>query len=586
MSSFLRNRGFGGQRQGRAVDPEERFQRWVTIGFVALIAGVVGIVLVALGFQYWEQHFKAVATVGGTGITRDDLSDRANLEYLRLERDKRQVRSALAAGEITKDDHDARLASLSSQQSNVGSIALERAIDLTYQGQLAAARGLTVDDAAVDAAIAEDETPPEKRRLRLVVIDPDPKGVGQPTTEERQTAFQKAQEAAAAIADGRPFTEVVGEYSTDEGTRGKDGDFGLVTRDSALDPAFREAVFALEKDGITPLMQGADGAYRIGQVTEIAPGTPDPAFESEIRKALSWDTYRRLVRQEALAHALEASVVAEATADQEQVRLAEIVLEGDTEADPADDSGRIHAAHILYSPDDDPTGAADLPEDDPAWTSAEQAAQEAAAELRAIDDVEERITRFAERAKEESDDTVSGADGGDLGFFDRGTMISEFADALFDAPELVRGDIVGPVKTDFGYHVIEFLERVPPLQERIDALTEQLGAEDADFAAIARAESDGPEGIAGGELGWRTKGQLDPKASSVVLGLEPDAVSEPVALDDGYHVYKLLEKSTRPLDALQLAVTRANAFDDWYDPQKDTAEGTKIISRDPSVSLQ
>jgi parvulin-like peptidyl-prolyl isomerase len=59
---------------------------------------------------------------------------------------------------------------------------------------------------------------------------------------------------------------------------------------------------------------------------------------------------------------------------------------------------------------------------------------------------------FAELARKESDDTVSGAQGGDLGTFGHGEMVPEFDAAAF---ALKEGEISQPVKTPFGYHVIQ-----------------------------------------------------------------------------------------------------------------------------------
>ncbi len=58
---------------------------------------------------------------------------------------------------------------------------------------------------------------------------------------------------------------------------------------------------------------------------------------------------------------------------------------------------------------------------------------------------------FAEVAKKHSQDTGSAASGGDLGFFGKGMMVKPFEEAAFKA---AKGDIVGPVLSDFGYHVI------------------------------------------------------------------------------------------------------------------------------------
>jgi peptidyl-prolyl cis-trans isomerase C len=57
---------------------------------------------------------------------------------------------------------------------------------------------------------------------------------------------------------------------------------------------------------------------------------------------------------------------------------------------------------------------------------------------------------FAEAAKAESN-CPSAAQGGDLGEFGKGQMVPAFEEAAFAAEV---GKVVGPVKTDFGYHII------------------------------------------------------------------------------------------------------------------------------------
>jgi len=59
---------------------------------------------------------------------------------------------------------------------------------------------------------------------------------------------------------------------------------------------------------------------------------------------------------------------------------------------------------------------------------------------------------FAKIAKEESDDTTSGAAGGDLGEIRHGTQVPPFEQAAF---ALKPGDVSEPVQTPFGYHIIQ-----------------------------------------------------------------------------------------------------------------------------------
>lgn len=62
---------------------------------------------------------------------------------------------------------------------------------------------------------------------------------------------------------------------------------------------------------------------------------------------------------------------------------------------------------------------------------------------------------FAEIAREHSD-CPSSQQGGDLGEFSPGQMVREFDDVVFSAEV---GKVHGPVKTQFGYHLIEITSR-------------------------------------------------------------------------------------------------------------------------------
>jgi len=67
----------------------------------------------------------------------------------------------------------------------------------------------------------------------------------------------------------------------------------------------------------------------------------------------------------------------------------------------------------------------------------------------------ENGTDFAEAAKEHSS-CPSGRNGGDLGEFGPGQMVKEFDEVVFSGELNV---VHGPVKTQFGYHLLEITSR-------------------------------------------------------------------------------------------------------------------------------
>ncbi len=80
---------------------------------------------------------------------------------------------------------------------------------------------------------------------------------------------------------------------------------------------------------------------------------------------------------------------------------------------------------------------------------------------------EEKAKKIFKKAKAEGADFTALANefsedvnlpGGDLGFFPRKQMVSAFSDAAFAA---TTGDVIGPIKTEFGYHIIEVTDRRP-----------------------------------------------------------------------------------------------------------------------------
>ncbi|HWK72777.1 MAG TPA: SurA N-terminal domain-containing protein [Povalibacter sp.] len=109
---------------------------------------------------------------------------------------------------------------------------------------------------------------------------------------------------------------------------------------------------------------------------------------------------------------------------------------------------RRHARHILITTGDGVDDAA-----------AKKKADELAAQAKAGAD-------FAQLAKDNSKDPGSAQQGGDLGWAQRGMFVGPFEEALFS---MSPGEIRGPIKTQFGYHIIRLEEveagQVRPFEE-------------------------------------------------------------------------------------------------------------------------
>ncbi len=118
------------------------------------------------------------------------------------------------------------------------------------------------------------------------------------------------------------------------------------------------------------------------------------------------------------------------------------------------------ASHILVKVDANATPAV------------QQAAQAKAAKL--AEQAKQPGADFAALARANSDDTGSKTAGGDLGWVAKDVMAKPFEDALF---AMQAGEIRGPVKTSFGWHVIQLREVKAGKQVAFEQAREQLAKE-------------------------------------------------------------------------------------------------------------
>jgi peptidyl-prolyl cis-trans isomerase D len=196
---------------------------------------------------------------------------------------------------------------------------------------------------------------------------------------------------------------------------------------------------------------------------------------------------------------------------------------------------------------------------------------------------------FAAVSAEYSEDTASKANGGDLGYFGRNRMVKEFEDAAFGAP---LGKLVGPVKTSFGYHLLEVTDKRPggapalpevreQIRARLQGVKVQQAAEAKAKELAARLAKEKPKSAADLEaiakadptLAYALTGKFgegDPVAgmgrsapfNSAAFSLKKGEVSEAVQMPRGWgvlYVVDVFEPSTPTLAEVEPKVRLAVA---------------------------
>lgn len=176
---------------------------------------------------------------------------------------------------------------------------------------------------------------------------------------------------------------------------------------------------------------------------------------------------------------------------------------------------------------------------------------------------------------------------GDLGFFTRDQMVEEFATAAF---ALEVGQISEPVKSQFGWHIIEVLEK-DEAGERVRARhilvdteeeAQEIKAEledGADFGTLAleRSRDAQPPQT---ELGWLTKesAAADPAVVEQAFTLKAGDLSEPIQIaGDRYALIEVTAgPEVRPLDEGTLEQKKQQAFRDWLNGAK-ASEGVERL---------
>ena len=520
-----------------------------------LLAGVLAV-------GWWSDNYASAVTVNGSSISVGEAKSRGEIANFRLSLEAARIRARVSAGTLTNEEADALLQQLDDAGTNLSSQLTSDMIDALLVAQLAGEKSVTIDQVAIDAAWADETATPELRLLRRISIEIAKGSKGVPTEATIAAAQQKADAILAEIKAGGDVGAIAKRESSDA-YAAEGGRLGWSTKaeDPLADPAYA-AAWALTAVGPTEAISQSASQLVIFYVDQIRPAQADPNFEVSASDAkINMDLYKKMVGERALSAALSEVVTAELLVDPVEQRdisyIAVPVPQGNSEVE------EVLVRHLLFSPNDDSAGAAGLDATDPAWAAAEAEAKAAY----------EKIAGGASMASlaDQSDDTGSGANGGLLGWAAKGSYVPAFEDAVW-ADGLQVGDLLGPIKTEFGYHVMQFEGRRDGMTLRMEILAQELAGASVDFDARAAEALKEFEGMTTDNLGFTSRYSLNAQIGSAAWLLAAGEVSSVQTLNSQMVIFKINAIEERALTEEQKATIKTSGYLVWLDTYRQTAE--------------
>ncbi|MCE1254046.1 MAG: peptidylprolyl isomerase, partial [Anaerolineae bacterium] len=230
---------------------------------------------------------------------------------------------------------------------------------------------------------------------------------------------------------------------------------GITASDDEVNSYIQEKIFAYYANGtptpqptVTPFTTSTLSATQLALIPPTATLAPTQA-ETPTATAEPTATLAPNVTPSPTATAMAFPTATPYTLDSYNKALDKFISDGKVYNLNVDDVKTFLRGFILREKLTDALSADLKPEQEEVWARHILVADEATAKQ-----VKERLAKgedFVALAKELSTDTGSKESGGDLGWFARGKMVSEFEKAAFD---LQVGQISEPVQTQFGYHII------------------------------------------------------------------------------------------------------------------------------------
>ena len=203
---------------------------------------------------------------------------------------------------------------------------------------------------------------------------------------------------------------------------------------------------------------------------------------------------------------------------------------------------------------------------------------------------------FSEAAKTFSDDINSKNNGGNLGFVSRGVFVPEFEKIAFTLEKNILSE---PIKTQYGFHLIEVLEKTGEkvnarhilIQNNISDNDKKEAYKNAiniknniknidDFFESSKIFSDDDTNkLNGGYLGLIDVNNYQiPEISNALKKINPNEISSPILTDFGYHLlwvdyikeggFANLENNWQDIENLALNKKKADWYQDWINKIK------------------
>jgi parvulin-like peptidyl-prolyl isomerase len=310
------------------------------------------------------------------------------------------------------------------------------------------------------------------------------------------------------------------------------------------------------------VIQRFDDQLVIYYVEQIRVSTPDADFQKSAADAgIDMNLYKRTVEERALRAALSEVVTAELLVDPVQQRDVSFISISAPEGGGMSEEVRVR--HLLFSPNDDAEKADRLDESDPAWAAAEAEAAATYAQILSGTPLKDLASQ--------SDDESSAKEGGLLAWAVKGTFVPEFDEAVW-ADGLQQGELLGPIKTQFGYHVIQFEERREGVLLRLEQLASELAGAGESFSTVAEAAAEEIDGLTVDEAGFVVRYAINPQLSALVWGLGDGEVSGVENLGDQLAIIRVNAIENKPYTEQQRSTVTASGFLIWLDGYRNAAE--------------